>query len=399
MTTQQQGLITLVRSALTGQAYPLPADFDLADALAQAKRHGITALAFYGACNCGIDANTPAMQQAFLLVCRGISIAEKQNAEADNLLRMLEDQGIDHLPLKGLQNRKLYPKPEMRSMGDADILIRTEQYDRIRPLMLEAGYQEGVVSDHEFVWKKPTLYAELHRRLIPSYNRDYYAYFGDGWELAKPVSEGSARYTMAPEDELIYLFTHFAKHYRDSGIGIRHPVDIWVFEKHHPKLDRAYLQKELKKLQLWAFYRNTSRMLAVWFDGQSGDEKTDFMTNVIFTSGQYGKKETNMVSAALKETKTQKSLLLIRIRKILRSVFTPFPILREIYPVLKKAPILVPFIWFYHLIVRLTDRKKVTTYAKLISVDQGTISDYQRSLNYVGLDFNFGEDEPQIDQN
>ena len=106
-----------------------------------------------------------------------------------------------------------------------------------------------------------------------------------------------------------------------------------------------------------------------------------------------------MVSAALKETKTQKSLLLIRIRKILRSVFTPFPILREIYPVLEKAPILVPFIWFYHLIVRLTDRKKVTTYAKLISVDQGKISDYQRSLNYVGLDFNFGEDEPQIDQN
>ena len=75
MTTQQQGLITLVRSALTGHAYPLPADFDLADALAQAKRHGITALALYGACNCGIDANTPAMQQAFLLVCRGISIA------------------------------------------------------------------------------------------------------------------------------------------------------------------------------------------------------------------------------------------------------------------------------------------------------------------------------------
>ena len=397
MTTQQQGLILLVRSALTGQACPLPTDFDLADALAQAKRHGITALAFYGACNCGADANIPAMQQAFLLVCRGISIAEKQNTEADSLLRMLEDNRIDHLPLKGLCNRRLYPKPEMRSMGDADILIRTEQYDKIRPLMLEACYQEGVVSDHEFVWKKPTLYVELHRRLIPSYNRDYYAYFGDGWALAKPVSEGSPRYCMAPEDELIYLFTHFAKHYRDSGIGIRHPVDIWIFEKHHPELNRKYLEKELKKLQLWEFYRNTSRMLAVWFDGQAGDEKTDFMTNVIFSSGQFGKQETNMVSAALKDTKTRKSLLLIRVGKILRSVFPPFALLRETYPVLEKAPILVPFIWFCHLLRRLTDRKKMQTYAKRISVDQASISAYQRSLNYVGLDFNFGEEESEQD--
>ena len=169
MTTQQQGLITLVRSALTGQAYPLPADFDLADALAQAKRHGITALAFYGACNCGIDANTPAMQQAFLLVCRGISIAEKQNAEADNLLRMLEDQGIDHLPLKGLQNRKLYPKPEMRSMGDADILIRTEQYDRIRPLMLEAGRHAAcdLAGGHPASWLARLCAAGLETEYVP----------------------------------------------------------------------------------------------------------------------------------------------------------------------------------------------------------------------------------------
>lgn len=394
MTTQQHGLVTLIRSALTGQRYPLPEDFSITDTLEQAKKHGITAMAFYGACNCGVDAACPAMQMAFLQVCRCIAVAEQQNAEADSLLRCLESHGIAYLPLKGLCNRGLYPKPEMRMMGDADILIRTEQYDTIRPLMTELGYEEGVVSDHEFVWKKPTLYVELHRRLIPSYNRDYYAYFGDGWSLAKPVSGGSPRHMMAPEDELIYLFTHFAKHYRDSGIGIRHPVDIWVFEQHHPELNRAYLQKELKKLQLWEFYRNTSRMLEVWFTGKDGDEITDFMTNVIFTSGQYGRLETNMVSAALKDTKSQKSLLRIRVGKILRSVFPPCAVLRDAYPILEKAPVLLPFVWFYHLIRRLTDRKKMVNYTKRISVDQETISDYQRSLNYVGLDFNFGEDTP-----
>lgn len=392
MTIQQQGLILLIRSALTGQRYSLPDIFDLAGALEQAKQHGVTALAFYGACNCGADTNAPAMQQAFLLVCRCISIAEKQNAEADSLIRALDDHGIDYLPLKGLCNRKLYPKPEMRMMGDADILIRTEQYDTIRALMLESGYTEGVVSDHEFVWKKPTLYVELHRRLIPSYNKDYYAYFGDGWALAKPASQGSPRHGMAPEDELIYLFTHFAKHYRDSGIGIRHPVDIWVFEKHHPELNRAYLKAELKKLQLWEFYQNTCRMLAVWFDGQDGDEKTDFMTNVIFSSGQFGKKETNLLSSTLKETKTTKSFFRIRMRKFLRALFPPFAALKEEFPVLEKLPILLPFVWCLRLILRLTNRDRMKNYAKRMSIGEENVSDYQRSLNYVGLDFNFGEE-------
>ena len=154
------------------------------------------------------------------------------------------------------------------------------------------------------------------------------------------------------------------------------------------------MKKELKKLQLWEFYQNTMHMLSVWLEGAEGNEITDFMTNVIFSSGQFGTQATNMVSAALKDTKSDKSMLRIRIGKILRSVFPPYAVLQTAYPVLKKAPILLPVFWFYHLIVRLTDRKKVATYAKRISVDQETISDYQRSLNYVGLDFNFGEDTP-----
>ena len=34
-----------------------------------------------------------------------------------------------------IPSKKLYPKPELRVMGDADILIREEQYDKIKPVM------------------------------------------------------------------------------------------------------------------------------------------------------------------------------------------------------------------------------------------------------------------------
>ena len=39
-----------------------------------------------------------------------------------------EENGIDYLPLKGYNLKKLYPKPELRTMGDADVLIRLADF-------------------------------------------------------------------------------------------------------------------------------------------------------------------------------------------------------------------------------------------------------------------------------
>ena len=36
--------------------------------------------------------------------------------------------------------KALYPAPELRVMGDADVLIRLEQYEKIVPLMEKMGF-------------------------------------------------------------------------------------------------------------------------------------------------------------------------------------------------------------------------------------------------------------------
>ncbi len=56
MKQDQRGVLLLVKSALTGEKLPLPADFDLTAAFALAKKHGITTLLYYGAHTCGGDA-------------------------------------------------------------------------------------------------------------------------------------------------------------------------------------------------------------------------------------------------------------------------------------------------------------------------------------------------------
>ena len=202
------------------------------------------------------------------------------------LLKAFEENGIDHMPLKGTLLKPLYPKSELRCMSDADILIKPEQYEAIRSIMLKLGYTEGLESDHEYIWKKENFFtAELHKRLIPSYNKDYYEYYGDGWQLGKIVN--GYCYAMTDEDQLIYLFTHFAKHYRDSGIGIRHLIDLEIYLKKKPELDFAYIDRELQKLQLDVFYGNVLKTLKAWFEGGDEDEVTDFVTERIFGSGSY----------------------------------------------------------------------------------------------------------------
>ena len=148
-------------------------------------------------------------------------------------------------------------------MGDADILIRLEQYDRIRPILESQGFTEQTETDHELIWNDEELCLELHKHLIPSYNRDYYDYFGNGWQLAAADAHG--RCAMDPEDTFIFLLVHFAKHYRDGGIGLRHITDLLVFRRAHPVMDEGYIRTALERLELTEFYRHICRLLDYWF--------------------------------------------------------------------------------------------------------------------------------------
>ncbi len=390
MTPQQSGFLVLIKSAITNTEYSLPNGFDIGKAFSDAKSHGIVSMVYYGAVNCGLDKQYDIVKNAVPSVYKDIAVCEMQSAEVKRLMDAFDVAGIEYMPLKGTRMRGLYPKPEMRRMGDADILIKEAQYEKILTLMPELSYSQGYVSDHEYAWDKNTLHVELHKRLIPSYNKDYYAYFGDGWQLGKIKSQNGTCYSMTDEDEMIYLFTHFAKHYRDAGIGVRHLVDLWVYRINHLGLDENYICGELKKLQLCEFYKNILLTLEVWFDGRASDDKTDFITEVIFTSGEFGKSEAGMASAVLKEMKDGSSELGVKVKRIGGAIFVKYDLMKDIYPVLKKAPVLLPVMWCVHFVKRLAKRKNVLgRLKKRLDVDTQKADEYQATLNYVGLDFNF----------
>lgn len=391
MNNLQRGVIDIVYSALTAEKVTLSKDFDFYEGVKIAGRHKIEVMFYYGALNYGFRQDEPLMQELFKLTCGNIALSEQQMYSVKEIFSAFDGKEINYLPLKGAVLKGLYPKSEMRSMGDADILIKTEQYDKIKPIMLKLGYTEVNESDHELIWNKQNIHIELHKRLIPSYNKDYYAYYGDGWQLAK-IKNGT-HYSMTDEDQMIYLFTHFAKHYRDAGIGIKHLVDLWVYRKNKPNLNEAYIKKELAALQLYDFYVNVINTLSVWFEGREADKKTDFITEIIFNSGVYGTSEAHIFSEAVKISKSTKFAKSVKGKKYMGLLFPPYKDMCEKFPFLGKAPFLLPIMWIYRIIfgvaVKREDIKAVIDTVEQMRAED--VNSYQDALNYVGLDFNFKE--------
>lgn len=391
MNQTQQGVITLLRSAVTAEKLPLPEGFDWDAAMALVKAHHISPLVYEGAVNCGVDNSLPQMQKLFQMSCKNLLVSESQLRSIDQLCAAFEEAGIDYMPVKGCNMKKRYPKPELRAMGDADILIRMEQYDRIRPIVASLGFEEHMESDHELIWRSNILELELHKRLIPSYNKDYFHYFGDGWRLAK-VKNG-CRWSMTPEDEYIYLFTHFAKHYRDGGIGLRHVLDLWVYERSVPAMDEKYLRKELDKLQLWQFRQNVCQLIRAWFCGEVLDEVTAFLSDFVFDSGSWGKSEARDLAFGVRDAESAGSVQKGKLMRELKILFPPMFNMKQLFPILKKLPVLLPVFWLVRWVKILLFRRERIAYQRrrLQQRDAEKIETYQQALNYVGLDFRFKE--------
>lgn len=388
MNETQIGIISLIKSAITGEKAVISKDFDWQNAIKVAKKHQIAPLIYYGLINSCIKVSEDLLSLLENTTCQYIALNHNQIFELENIYKAFNESGIEYMPLKGAVLKKLYPKPEMRVMGDGDILIKAEQYEIICEKMQALGFTEILESDHELIWNKSNLHVELHKRLIPSYNKDYYSYYGDGWKFAKSYTDSC--YKMSDEDTFVYIFTHYAKHYRDGGIGILHITDLYVLLISNPKLDKKYIETELNKLGLLEFYKNTLNTMGVWFDNKSENDISCFITDKIFKSGSYGTYVSHILSSAVKASNSGGN---VRIKKIFRLVFVPYVEMCRQYPIIKKAPFLLPVVWIVRIFnILFTKREKISARKKELKyMTEENIAEYKKELKYVGLDFDFNK--------
>jgi len=327
------------------------------------------------------------MTRMLMLSYKHLMIHERQMQAVERIFRAFEDKGIPYMPVKGCNTKNLYPKPELRSMGDADILIHPEDEPQIRSAMQSQGFDFRSENDHVFVWHSKELYVELHKTLISPDDGDYYSYYGTGWQLA--VRGEGFRHDLSVEDAYIFLFTHFAHHYRAGGIGCRHVVDLFVYRNAYPEMDEAYIAGELEKLRLLEFHGNILRLLDTWFRDKESEPLDELITSFIFSGGSWGTMEAGMFSTELKKSKRAGMARDAKLKAALHAIFPDASKLSYRYPVIRKCPVLLPVIWVVRWIDILFFRpKNIKRRLNILStINRDRLLSHRQALHAVGLDF------------
>lgn len=387
MISKYRNLFSIINAALTDASVVVDETLDYAELFEVSKRHQIIPLVY-----CGLQRRKEAFEESnkFQEYTLRLFYHDFKQLECLNQIEELfSNNQIDYMLLKGASIKKLYPSSELRLMGDIDILIREEQYEQIRETLSQIDLCEINETDHELIWRsRDGVLVELHKRLIPSYNDDYYSYYRDSWEKTR-LQKGSC-YAMSAEDEYIYLFTHLAKHYRDGGIGLKHMIDVWFFARKHTALDMEYINRELEQLELKRFHENILDTLDVWFQGKDSTDLTDYITERIIESGAYGIKEKWDIANAARERAKTTSVASAKRKNVMSLIFMPYSTMQKKYPFLKKAPFLLPIMW----IVRWGDaiinkQSNISRQSeRLNKISSEYVDSYNKELEMVGLKFN-----------
>ncbi len=283
-------------------------------------------------------------------------------------------ENIPYLPFKGAVFRKYYPYPELRTMGDQDILIRHEDRKRSDVIMKDLGYSKLVDNHAVWTYHKPLLVFEIHDVMFYeelSNQTDYRGYFSKVWETAvgkgtsKPAEAKKDSFEYIPESNLHFLYTiaHTAKHVINNGMGFRAFLDMAFFSRNAGKVDGKepdweWITRELKKLQLYNFTATCFRLCENWFGVEMPfrNESIDpafieKVTEKIFRDGIFGLiNEDNAGAHSAKEIKrSDASYRKTAWRLTVSKLFPPYEDMQLIpwYQWVDGKPWLLPAAWIY----------------------------------------------------
>ncbi len=280
-----------------------------------------------------------------------------QSYEAATLFHVLDTNKIEYVALKGVELKKLYPSSDMRSMSDIDILIKEKDYEKVSERMLKLGYyiKKQKAEEIEF-WKKPYMVVEVATTMLAEVQSGMEWYFKDYWQKLKKSE--TYRYRQTDEDYFIYHFVHLSKHYSMYGTGVRPFIDIYVYLKNKKDtLDWTYIEDELNKLKLWEFSKNAIRLSEYLFGSGDKDDILEEMEEYVLSNSLFGTME-NKISTRVIENGKVVGLKRLKLKRYFFAIFPSLRTMKNLYPDLKKYPVLLPFYWVRRIISRVFFKQK-----------------------------------------
>lgn len=262
----------------------------------------------------------------------------------------LEAQGIRHCIMKGPVIKKLYPSSDMRQSGDLDIFVDDENTEKVLEIMESLDFKAesfNKANSHDEYKIDQNIIIEIHRSLI-SNKCEWQSECQKISNRLVPTDGCKHRYDMTKEDYYLYMIGHMAKHMKYTGMGIKMVLDVWVYlNAYNDILDWDKLNGFLNDCGLLEFEKNIKLLCDYWFNGKGAEGKIKAMSEYIALSGNFGTEEQLLAGEMAQNAGGMDNKTVSKVIYYIKLFFLPYSHMRERYPVLKNAPVLLPFFWIY----------------------------------------------------
>jgi hypothetical protein len=265
----------------------------------------------------------------------------QQVCAAKQISEAFEKAGIRSQVLKGTIMKDIYPRPEMREMGDIDFMVYESSFDKAEEILTQMGYEKLRAIKHHVIFRKaPYLVVEVHWSLYEqTVDKEQYMYYKDNFRAR--LKEGTQyTYEFSDEDFYVYMISHMAKHFYENGCGIRNLMDVYIYRgQYESRLDWKYVACELEKCGLVDFEYHVSRLADMWLGGKESTEFYNQLFMYMIDCGIYGKSENGIWGQLVKQDAYANN------NGKIGYYFPSLNYMQEYYPWLNKHSFLLPVAW------------------------------------------------------
>ncbi len=271
--------------------------------------------------------------------------------EQAEVLKLLAENNVSVLILKGSSAAANYPNPQLRVMGDIDILVEPQNQRRTVELLQKRGYGKILQENHtrHFNIKKGKIAVEVHKEIggISLIQNPKTA--SEMRELLSDVLKNPTYTNGIPQLEnkylCIVLLLHKLQHFIHGELGLRQLCDWAVFVGN--AVDDAFWQEEVPLLKSFGLYKFACVMTKLCHDyfklpadrikwcRPEDDRLCSEIMKLILENGNFGKKNRYYGKQMFVDIKYGNRFSVFYHRALAFA--------RRNNPVLQSHPILLPF--------------------------------------------------------
>lgn len=196
-------------------------------------------------------------------------IHEKFNEVGKLVDDILSKNNIPHVFLKGYELQNLYLDPNLRMLGDIDLLVENDYFEQAKKIISTNGFIFDMECEHHIGYKKDDIEIELHNKLF------------DKEECSSKLFDNTFNNIKIKNFDdtftLLYVIAHYAKHIK-IGAGLRPIIDIYLLIK-NKNINQNVLLKKLSELNLIQFFNTILDEIYIIFKDNLMPHKSTNLAN------------------------------------------------------------------------------------------------------------------------